>query len=450
MALGKRKTSATVATAAGWQPPSDWPTISDCALGNIKLLVNDGGMATYAFTCSTTNATSYMIDWGDGTVALYASGATAQHTYVVGAGQKCSLGYSTFKVTISAPNGYLKTFLVAAHNLATNYQYVGILSAVIRATNLTSLGGAFYVSGVYCAQLESCIVSDPMPLCTSAATMFDYCYSLQNVNVSGLTAVTTATSMFNACYSLETVDVSKMTAVVTATTMFQSCYSLQTVDVSKMTAVTTATSMFQSCLSLQTVDVSKMTAVTTATNMFNACSSLQTVDVSKMTAVTTATNMFNACSSLQTVDVSAMKAVTTATSMFKNCFALSVLNLANFGSVAASVQCDTMFQGCEQLTTITMPNAKVTTLGAQGATGKLNKLATITFNASSLFNNATAPQLDISYTTLTEAQILAIMSALPAATTQTARITGATGAAAFVTDYVVGGKYNGWTVNSAT
>jgi len=402
MALGKRKTSATVATAAGWQPPSDWPTISDCALGNIKLLVNDGGMATYAFTCSTTNATSYMIDWGDGTVALYASGATAQHTYVVGAGQKCSLGYSTFKVTISAPNGYLKTFLVAAHNLATNYQYVGILSAVIRATNLTSLGGAFYVSGVYCAQLESCIVSDPMPLCTSAATMFDYCYSLQNVNVSGLTAVTTATSMFNACYSLETVDVSKMTAVVTATTMFQSCYSLQTVDVSKMTAVTTAT------------------------------------------------NMFNACSSLQTVDVSAMKAVTTATSMFKNCFALSVLNLANFGSVAASVQCDTMFQGCEQLTTITMPNAKVTTLGAQGATGKLNKLATITFNASSLFNNATAPQLDISYTTLTEAQILAIMSALPAATTQTARITGATGAAAFVTDYVVGGKYNGWTVNSAT
>jgi len=199
MALGKRKTSATVATAAGWQPPSDWPTISDCALGNIKLLVNDGGMATYAFTCSTTNATSYMIDWGDGTVALYASGATAQHTYVVGAGQKCSLGYSTFKVTISAPNGYLKTFLVAAHNLATNYQYVGILSAVIRATNLTSLGGAFYVSGVYCAQLESCIVSDPMPLCTSAATMFDYCYSLQNVNVSGLTAVTTATSMFNAC-----------------------------------------------------------------------------------------------------------------------------------------------------------------------------------------------------------------------------------------------------------
>ena len=402
MALGKRKTSATVATAAGWQPPSDWPTISDCALGNIKLLVNDGGMATYAFTCSTTNATSYMIDWGDGTVALYASGATAQHTYVVGAGQKCSLGYSTFKVTISAPNGYLKTFLVAAHNLATNYQYVGILSAVIRATNLTSLGNAFYAVGVYCAQLESCIVSDPMPLCTNAANMFDYCYSLQNVNVSGLTAVTTATSMFNACYSLETVDVSKMTAVVTATTMFQSCYSLQTVDVSKMTAVTTAT------------------------------------------------NMFNACSSLQTVDVSAMKAVTTATSMFKNCFALSVLNLANFGSVAASVQCDTMFQGCEQLTTITMPNAKVTTLGAQGATGKLNKLATITFNASSLFNNATAPQLDISYTTLTEAQILAIMSALPAATTQTARITGATGAAAFVTDYVVGGKYNGWTVNSAT
>jgi hypothetical protein len=415
--------------ATGWQAPTDWPSLNDCALGNIELIVNDQTMATYAFVCTTSAAANYQINWGDGNTIQYASGATAQHTYTVGSGTPCSLGYTTFKITISPVSGNLTAFAVAPHSLAVNIQYHAILSAYIRATSLTSLASAFYCATgarVYCYQLESCIVSDVLPSCTTATNMFYTCYSLQSVNVSGMTAVTNATNMFNGCNSLQSVNVSGMTAVTTATNMFYACYSLQSVNVSGMTAVITAADMFYACYSLQSVNVSGMTAVTNATNMFYACYSLQSVNVSGMTAVTNATNMFNGCNSLQSVNVSGMTAVTTATNMFYTCRSLSTVTMTSFASAAASLLADTMFSGCEQMINILLPTAKVTKLGMAGATGLLDKLATISFNAASTFSG-TSPQLDVSYCTLTAAQLNTIFGQLPNNLAKTVNITGCTG-----------------------
>jgi hypothetical protein len=193
-----------------------------------------------------------------------------------------------------------------------------------------------------------------------------------------------------------------------------------------MTAVTTAASMFNACTSLQSVNVSGMTAVTTATSMFNACTSLQSVNVSGMTAVTTATNMFTSCYSLQSVNVSGMTAVTTATSMFTSCYSLSTVTMTSFASAAASLLADTMFSGCEQMINILLPTAKVTKLGMAGATGLLDKLATISFNAASTFSG-TSPQLDVSYCTLTAAQLNTIFGQLPNNLAKTVNITGCTG-----------------------
>jgi hypothetical protein len=319
--------------ATGWQAPTDWPSLNDCALGNIEMIVNDQTMATYAFVCTTSAAANYQINWGDGNTIQYASGATAQHTYTVGSGTPCSLGYTTFKITISPVSGNLTAFAVAPHSLAVNIQYHAILSAYIRATSLTSLASAFYCATgarVYCYQLESCIVSDVLPSCTTATNMFYTCYSLQSVNVSG------------------------------------------------------------------------MTAVTNATNMFNGCNSLQSVNVSGMTAVTTATNMFYTCRSLSTV------------------------TMTSFASAAASLLADTMFSGCEQMINILLPTAKVTKLGMAGATGLLDKLATISFNAASTFSG-TSPQLDVSYCTLTAAQLNTIFGQLPNNLAKTVNITGCTG-----------------------
>jgi hypothetical protein len=99
----------TVAPAGGgWTWPTCWPTITDCAAGNIELVVSDLGEATYAFS-ATTNSGTWSITWGDGTTTSgLASGATApttQHTYSIGASAGVALTstQACAEVTIQAP-----------------------------------------------------------------------------------------------------------------------------------------------------------------------------------------------------------------------------------------------------------------------------------------------------------------------------------------------------------
>jgi len=413
----------TITTGGGsssYTPPADWIDIDTITDGNINLLVSDGGLATYAFICSTSTGT-YHVDWGDGTSADFASAATAEHTYTKGQGQACSRGYTTFKVVISPNAGSLTAFAVTSHSLATQGQCHNILSCVIAATHLTTLANAF---------------------CKATAPTVK-CYALERVNLVGtFTVLTDATSMFQSCNSLQSVDVSGMVAVTTATSMFQSCNSLQSVDVSGMVAVTTATQMFYNSPALQSVDVSGMVAVTTATSMFQSCNSLQSVDVSGMVAVTTASSMFNSCLSLQSVDVSGMVAVTNASSMFSSCYSLTAIMATNFARDATSVSFSDAFTNCEQLTEINFSAAKMTVLTAKGASGKLNKLATVTMHASSLLNG-TNPTMDLQYNTLSAAQLDAIYTNLPTVTGKTINVTGCTGQATSTKSIATA---KGWTV----
>jgi hypothetical protein len=101
-----------------------------------------------------------------------------------------------------------------------------------------------------------------------------------------------------------------------------------------------------------------------------------------------------------------------------------------------------MFTNCEQLTTINLSNAKLTSIAAKGQSGKLGKLATLTFNASSPFSSY-APQVDIQYNTLTNIQLNTIFTALPTVTGKTINITGCTGAA--TCDKTIATN-KGWTV----
>ena len=365
----------TITTGGGsssYTPPADWIDIDTITDGNINLLVSDGGLATYAFICSTSTGT-YHVDWGDGTSADFASAATAEHTYTKGQGQACSRGYTTFKVVISPNAGSLTAFAVTSHSLATQGQCHNILSCVIAATHLTTLANAF---------------------CKATAPTVK-CYALERVNLVGT-----------------------------------------------FTVLTDATSMFQSCNSLQSVDVSGMVAVTTATSMFQSCNSLQSVDVSGMVAVTTATQMFYNSPALQSVDVSGMVAVTNASSMFSSCYSLTAIMATNFARDATSVSFSDAFTNCEQLTEINFSAAKMTVLTAKGASGKLNKLATVTMHASSLLNG-TNPTMDLQYNTLSAAQLDAIYTNLPTVTGKTINVTGCTGQATSTKSIATA---KGWTV----
>ena len=408
-------------TVAPWIAPSDWINIDNCADGNINLLVADTTMATYAFIC-TTSSGQYHIDWGDGTSGNFDSGATAQHTYTVGAGQVCSRGYTTFKIVISPVSGNLTSFAVTSHSLATQNQAHHILSCVFNAINITTLANAFYKATspiVSCGLLESFNVKELLLSCLTTSYMFFNCYSLQSVNISSMESVTTTSYMFFSCHKLQNIDISSMVSVITVSSMFSNCYSLQNIDISSMVSVTNASSMFSNCRNLQSVNISSMVSVIDTSSMFSNCYNLLNIDISSMVSVTNASSMFNSC------------------------YNLSSLITTNFALNSSSIIATTMFDYCEQLTSINLSNAKVSKLGLKGTSGKLNKVATLIFHASSTFSDATAPQLDLQYTALTAAQLDTIFTSLPTVTSKTVNITGSTGAAT-CTRTIATGK--GWTV----
>jgi hypothetical protein len=176
---------------------------------------------------------------------------------------------------------------------------------------------------------------------------------------------------------------------------------------------------------------------------------LISVTVPSAPKVTNATKMFYANPSLQTINLPTMPLVTTATSMFQNCYALQTINnLAGVGTGATAVQGDSMFNGCEQLTSISLPNTKFSVLHAAGASGKLNKLQTLTFSASSTFAYATPPQIDVGYTTMTAAQLNALFTSLPTVSSgQKIRIFGSSGAGTCTQSIATN---LGWTVNNSS
>jgi hypothetical protein len=107
-----------------------------------------------------------------------------------------------------------------------------------------------------------------------------------------------------------------------------------------------------------------------------------------------------------------------------------------------------MLHQCELLTNPSFPNTLFSVINAAGASGVLSRLQSITFSPSSPFSYGTQPVIDVSYTTMTGAQINALFTALPTVSgSQTIRITGSTGVGS-QTNSIATGK--GWTVNSTT
>ncbi len=480
-------------TTTYWQPPSDWINIDNVVDGNINLLVSDTTLATYAFAC-TTDTGQYSINWGDGTTTLHDSATKAEHTYTVGTGQSCSRGYTTFKIVISPVGGNLLTFKVDFHSLAFQSQEHGILWCVCGATHLISLANAFYntVGGyVACKKLEAFKCAYTMPAVTDVSYMFQSCYSLQSIDISGMTALTSAGYMLNGCYSLRSIDISGMTALTDASYMFYSCHSLQSIDISGMTALTSVTNMlngccslqnvnignllvltsasymFQNCYSLQSIDISGMTALTSASHMFDGCCSLQNVnignllvltsasymfqncyslqsiDISGMTALTSAGYMLNGCYSLRSIDISGMTALTEASYMFQSCYSLQIVLSTNLGLNATLTNAYNCFS-TEQLKNVSLPNAKLTAITVKGYSGKLNKLETLTYHVDSTFSG-TSPQIDIRYNTLTAEQLNTIFTALPTLPGKFISITGCTGASTCDTSIATS---KGWTVTT--
>ncbi len=169
----------------------------------------------------------------------------------------------------------------------------------------------------YCWSLEKINTSwlEITNKCTNIYNAFFQCYSLKELNlpdwdVSGLSSTSnTANSVFSNCWSLE-----KITGIKdwqfhltnSIASIFNNCYCLKELDVSgwRVNTVTSLVSCFTNCISLKNLDLSNWQPekCTSFASMFSGCHSLVSVgdigdwDISN---ATTLDSMFKSCYSLE-------------------------------------------------------------------------------------------------------------------------------------------------------
>lgn len=366
--LNRGKPISTETNVVGWQAPSDWLTFTVPGSSEQKLIgtvaVFDQDSNYLAVSATTTDASQFTVDWGDGTSANFASGTTAEKNYTwasISAGTLTSKGYRQAIVTIT-PTTAGRTFAtvspsrkhsaIAASSPATSPW----LNIAISAPNATTID--FGSGGQPCALAEQVqIVSSNI---TSASSLFTKFYALQNVifNTSG--TLTSTQSMFQDCRMLRIPPFFNTASVTQMGNMFNGCFNLQSVPLYNTILVQSMSGMFTNCSSLTTVPLFNTAACTNMSSMFNNCVSLESVPLFNTASVTTMSSMFASCDSLKSVPLFNTAAVTNMSSMFF--LALSIKTVPLFNT-AAVTNMTSMFFGADSLVSIPLFNtALVTTI----------------------------------------------------------------------------------------
>ena len=373
-----------------WTRPADWlalPNVGDTEskfVGLHAVHENSNFLALSA-------AGNYTVDWGDGTVENFTSGATAYHQYDYNNaalnGTLSSRGYKQAIVTVTPQagqtftslnlnlkhnqSGLLQTYssgwldiLISGPNLSSLTLSAGTLNVVHRLLEQAQLISPNAISS-FLYLFNGCNVLQSLPVWVVKTTgavnmsgMFNSCSSLQTVPLFSTAAVTIMSNMFNNCSSLQTVPLFNTQAVTDMGSMFYYCSSLQPVPLFNTAVVTNMSGMFYGCYSLQTVPLFNTQAVTNMSSMFGGCYSLQTVPLFNTAAVTNMLLMFQNCSSLQTVPLFSTQAVTNMSSMFQNCSRLQTVPLFN---TAVVTNMSGMFYGCYSLQTVPLFNTQAVT-----------------------------------------------------------------------------------------
>jgi hypothetical protein len=305
-----------------WTKPDDWIDISNVGNNEINLLVTDSSvMGFYVYTSSGT----YSIDWGDGTVETSrVSGTFYQHTFATGAGTSTSYGYNTVKIRIYNAIGNITQYQgyrpQTPSTLANWSSGSPLLWAVFGTNNLISLQSAFGdASSLYPTILQS--------------------VTLPSI-ISGITGNGFGGTFANA-YSLR--------SVVGLNSTWGNVTSLQ--------------NMFIGCLSIERINLPNTlpSSITSMQDMFNGCSSLRIINFpsslpSSMTGTGFAGTFFG-CASLRSINITSWpNALTSYALTFNGCNNLTTVTLPTSFPTSLTTTIN-MFTGCRSLQTITLPTA---------------------------------------------------------------------------------------------
>ena len=390
------------------------------------------------------------------------------------------------------------------HNFQSAFQNCYSLKSIVFPSNInvSSFGSTFF----NCYALTSCIMPLSCPGAIEYSLTFLSCISLLKITMPAApTAGVTFLSLFNSCAKLQEVTIPSGYTVTNLSQTFNSCVSLKTISwtpgiqnsctsiaiafnncmlLTNITLPTSMTAIFGGCASLTSITLpSTLNNVTTIGSCFANCRSLTSITLpTSMSACTDFSGTFNNCRSLTSITLpNTVGAVTSFFSCFINCNSLKTCVLPGSSQLSLVSNIASMFNSCSNLVTLTnfdkigsltatplitgsnLTNNRFTSGSAISFSGPFSTLllngisSTIKTNVQSvrLLNasagqwTGSAPQINVSYTNMSTAQIVQLftdMAAQGAVVSKTINITSATGTAGLTLANRQIITNNGWTI----
>ena len=210
-------------TRTPWSRKSDWLTMPSVSSSEEKVVILHAVREESEFVAFTI-AGAYTVDWGDGTVENFATGATAEHEYdytnVQLDGTLTSGGYKQALIIITPQAGQNLTNLnfQVKHSTSGLQAYSsGFLDIILSGPNLTSLTvGGTTIGHRLLERAEFLNIGSV----TTMQNMFYDCTSLQSVPLFDTSSVTNMSAMFYDCTSLQSVPAFDVSLVTDFTYIF--------------------------------------------------------------------------------------------------------------------------------------------------------------------------------------------------------------------------------------
>lgn len=346
-----------------WVRPSDWKVLdipSDNQQKFIALYAVRNNPYNY---CAFIVSGNYTVDWGDGTVENYSSGAKAEHQFdftdAVLTDSLTSEGFKQAIITVTPQDGSNltsidlgvkhsfydgKTVVVEAGYL--DFVLVGQYLTTFKVTQTANLTSVEYTATKNLENSGDLLYSIPYEYdADNSSVNTEVVFNLLYQFYIGKNVLTTITENFHYCINLkriERLDLSNSSCF--AINVFEGCQQLETVKNFKITSPS-AFRMFEGCVSLKYIDSEKISAKD-CESMFYGCYSLKYAKIKDFSGVVFCGTIFRDCTSLQRVCLSNAIAVVSFYRAFWGCSGILTTIITNTENVA---DIDQMYDDCPSL-----------------------------------------------------------------------------------------------------
>jgi hypothetical protein len=313
-----------------------------------------------------------------------------------------------------------------------------------------------------CSALSEVIIPNSYNI-TSLGSTFQNCTNIRKIQLPNNTqnSLTTMQSMCNNCSNLQSIVLpTSMTGLTNMSTAFSNCINLESLTFpASLNSVTNMSNLVAGCFSL--ISVTLPTSMTSLTSIgisasFQNCPSLRTL-VLPATVNPSISSYNSTClgdTSLETLTLPTTQTtgVTTMAGLVNNCPALKTVNNIQFignPSTGATVYISGIdfSTGSYQFTGDADFYCKFLRLTMNGTATNQSLLSSLRLrnNGSGQYGGS-SPQIDISYTSLSQVALIQVFTDLPTITSKTINITGASGAASLTPANRAIATGKGWTI----